>query len=198
MPESYHEPGTPFAVKLADALALVLSGDGTAPQALKALYEPPPRSGSRSTVSESQQVAVFLRDQFTCRYCGRRLVFLPLLRLLSAMYPQLFPYHPNWKMTSTHIAYWRDTASCDHILPIARCGNSSMDNLATACYRCNDTKSSWSLEQLGWMLQPITNLPWDGLSSQYLQLQERNAEIDPRYHQRWRRALINAGVKPRQ
>src|SRR5579885_1011604 len=100
MPESYHEPSTPFAAKLADALALVLSGDGTAPQALEALYEPPPCSGSRSTASESQQVAVFLRDQFTCRSCGRRLVFLPLLPLLSSMYPQLFPYHPNCKMTN--------------------------------------------------------------------------------------------------
>lgn len=123
--------------------------------------------------------------------------FLPVLRLVSELYPRLFPYHPNWKMTETHVAYWRDTASCDHIKPVARGGSSNMDNLATTCYRCNDTKSNWLLAELGWMLQPIANSSWDGLSSRYLELCLRTPAASSEYHRRWRQALIRAASAAR-
>jgi 5-methylcytosine-specific restriction endonuclease McrA len=30
-----------------------------------------------------------------------------------------------------------------------------MDNLVTACYRCNSSKANWTLEELGWGARPF-------------------------------------------
>jgi hypothetical protein len=40
---------------------------------------------------------VFVRDGFIDRYAGTRLIFPPVLRVLSFALPESFPYHPNWK-----------------------------------------------------------------------------------------------------
>ena len=49
---------------------------------------------------------VFMRDGFLDRYTGERLVFPPVLRVISIALPADFPYHPNWKTDVTHPAYW--------------------------------------------------------------------------------------------
>jgi len=41
------------------------------------------------------------------------------MRLISLILPDDFPYHRNGKMSECHIAFWRDTASCDHVVPVA-------------------------------------------------------------------------------
>ena len=40
---------------------------------------------------------VFVRDGFTDRYTGERLIFPPVLRVLSLVLSAEFPYHPNWE-----------------------------------------------------------------------------------------------------
>lgn len=42
-----------------------------------------------------ESTRVFMRDGFRDRYTGERLIFPPVLRLLSAALPTEFPYHPN-------------------------------------------------------------------------------------------------------
>ncbi len=73
-------------------------------------------------VPPSTAVRVFFRDGFTDRYTGARLVFPPVLKLISRLIPEVFPYHPNWKMAECHIAYWELSATVDHVVPIARGG----------------------------------------------------------------------------
>lgn len=135
---------------------------------------------------------VLLRDRFTCRYCGRQTILLPVLSLISSRLPQIVPCHPNWKMAETHIAFWRDAAACDHVIPMARGGTSGEENLVTACWMCNSMKGGWLLEELGWSILPITDRDWDGLSSAYPALCELLPEGQRILHRRWLRALVTA------
>jgi hypothetical protein len=144
-------------------------------------------------VSCAMQLATFRQDSFTCRYCGRRTVFLPVLRLLAMPFGTIFPYHPRWKMTGCHLGFWRDVASCDHKVPIARLGSSEPSNLVTACYMCNSMKQNWLIEELGWELLPSTSTAWDGLASCYpallRRLQPEWLEARKTYFRDWLRVV---------
>src|SRR5262245_64338066 len=56
--------------------------------------------------SDEQKTRLFLRDGFIDRYSGDRLVYPGVLRLLSHLFPEDFPYHPNWKYGVCHLWYW--------------------------------------------------------------------------------------------
>ena len=56
--------------------------------------------------TEVQSLRVFRRDGFIDRYSGQKLFFAGVLRLLSGVLPDEFPFHQNWKMAETHSAYW--------------------------------------------------------------------------------------------
>jgi len=60
---------------------------------------------------------IFARDGFIDRYRGSRLIFPPVLRLLSLYLPKEFPYHKNGKMTEGHMAYWELFPTVDHVVP---------------------------------------------------------------------------------
>ena len=66
----------------------------------------PAQTERRPSLTPRLQAEVFRRDAFTCRYCGARTVPPPVLRVLSALFPVEFPYHPNWKSDVTHRAHW--------------------------------------------------------------------------------------------
>lgn len=75
------------------------------------------------------------------------------MRLVSRLYPQQFPYHPNWKAGSTHPAFVSRSATLDHIEPIGLGGDPmDPDNLVTACWGCNRRKGDLRLEEIGWSL----------------------------------------------
>jgi len=67
--------------------------------------------------------AVYARDRYQCRYCGERVILTAVIRLVSRLYPDLFPYDPNWKADSTHPAFVFRSATLDHIHPIADGGD---------------------------------------------------------------------------
>ena len=122
---------------------------------------------------------VFYRDNFTCRYCGRKTVFSGLLRIISHLFPKEFPYHPNWKMDKTHPAYWKLSASCDHVVPRARGGSDDVENLVTCCYMCNTIKANWTLEELRWTLLEPSKEEWDGLTGLFVKLMEATETNNP-------------------
>ena len=62
----------------------------------------------RGKVSNKMRLAIYKRDHYRCRKCGRR----------------------------------TDDLEIDHIIPIARGGKSTYDNLQTLCHRCNYLKGS--------------------------------------------------------
>ena len=68
--------------------------------------------------------AVFIRDNFTCQKCG---------------YHEMLPERP-WLPDLSNL-------ECDHIIPLARGGETSIDNLQTLCKACNRKKGT-SIEGL--------------------------------------------------
>lgn len=53
----------------------------------------------------------------------------------------------------------RKHSTLDHVVPLARGGMSTPDNLTLACNRCNGTKGDWTpTEWLGWLEQTAANV----------------------------------------
>lgn len=130
---------------------------------------------------------MFLRDGFIDRYSGKRLVNPGILKCITFFFPEEFPYHPHWKMSHCHNAYWELLPTVDHIIPIARGGSDSPENWVTTSMLNNSIKSNWTLEELRWNVCACGNLSeWDGLTNKLLQLANAIPDIlsDP-YIQRW-------------
>jgi hypothetical protein len=121
-------------------------------------------SASKRNYSKAQSFRVFVRDGFIDRYTGDKLVFPGVLRLLSLMMPTKFPFHPNWKVSETHPAYWELFPTVDHVIPVARGGLDEEANFVTTSMLHNSAKAHWTLGELGWSLHDKGNFhDWDGL-----------------------------------
>ncbi len=144
--------------------------------------------------TEYQLTKLFIRDGFIDRYSGKKLVFPPVLRLLSHLMPEGFPFHKNWKMSDCHIAYWKLFPTVDHIIPIARGGEDNEENHVTTSMLRNSAKSNWLLEELGWELYPTGKLDeWDGLTRWFLEYGENHSDIfNIPYIAQWHKALKRA------
>lgn len=136
-----------------------------------------PASPIKRSYKKNQALKIFLRDGFIDRYSGAKLVFPPVLRIISDYLPSLFPFHKNWKMTDCHIAYWQLSPTLDHIIPVARGGRDHEDNLVTTSMLRNSIKANWLLGELDWTLYPPGKLEeWDGLTNWFIMFVERNRE----------------------
>jgi len=150
----------------------------------------PVASGRRITLVEATRV--FLRDGFVDRYAGKRLVFPPVLRVISQVLPEEFPFHPNWKMSECHVAYWELSATVDHVVPVARGGRDDETNWVCTSMLRNGVKSNWTLDELGWDLLPPGNLEeWDGLLGWFLRITNSHKDVlrHP-YIRRWHAAAV--------
>ena len=128
----------------------------------------PQTAGKRSS-SPFAATSIFLRDGFIDRYSGTQLVFPGVLRLLARLLPAEFPPHPNGKMSVSHIIYWELSPTLDHVIPIARGGADTSDNLVTTSMVLNSAKANWTLDELRWtLLPPGDPAAWDGLLQWFL------------------------------
>jgi len=92
-------------------------------------YSFTPLSVERKGFPPYRATEVFFRDGFIDRYSGKRLVFPPVLKIISNALPTDFPYHPHWKMDRCHVAYWELYPTVDHVVPLARGGSDDETNL---------------------------------------------------------------------
>ena len=155
-------------------------------------FEPFERAKRKYT--DTQSVSVFLRDGFIDRYSGQRLVFPGTLRLLSLLLPEEIPYQKNWKTTECHMLFWLLFPTVDHIEPVARGGLDIEDNwVCTSMFR-NAAKSVWTLEELGWQLQPPGSLgDWDGMLDWFMKyVSDEPSLLEEKYLRRWHRAAEQA------
>ena len=172
------------------------SGDiGEARKALRGDYpfQPIKRESRRYTATQSMKT--FLRDGFIDRYSGGRLLYPGVLRILSTELPEEVPYQSHWKTTETHMAYWHYHPTVDHVVPIARGGSDTADNLVTTSQLRNSAKSHWLIEELGWELKPKGALDaWDGLlgaAKSYVEKNPRLLEDD--LLRKWHNVAIKLG-----
>ncbi len=159
-------------------MALRNDGAESARQILTAKYPQVPLASESRRYTKRQSLQVFARDGFIDRYSGQRLVFPGVLRLLSRLFPVDFGFHPNWKMTETHPAYWELSPTIDHVLPIARGGSDREENWVTTSMLRNTAKANWTLAELGWSLRdPGSLADWDGLMGFFLEYIESHRAI---------------------
>lgn len=185
-------PADDYPEILAAAIDAVI-GEGIAAghaALLPIAYERQPIA-KRPGLSRTVQGAVYQRDRFTCRYCGGRLIPTPIMELIGGLYPDVFPFHPNWKGGETHPAIISRSPVIDHVVPGSAGGDwLDHDNLVTACWPCNGRKADFTLEQLGWRLLGVpADATWDGLTARYPELWRVAEEPKPAYHASWMVAL---------
>ena len=161
-------------------------------QLLEDQYPPPDQSTRRRKWNERNLLQIFVRDGFTDRYFGTRLIFPGTLRALSLLLPEQFPYHPNWRQSETHPAFWELYPTIDHVIPLVRGGVDDADNLVTTSMLRNGAKANWLLEELGW---PTTRAPvaknWDGMLGWFLSQWQVHKQLrENLYLRRWHRAAI--------
>lgn len=110
---------------------------------------------------------------------------LPILRLVSVRFGDAFPYHLNWKADVTHRLYWDIQASLDHVIPGSGGGDwQALDNLATACSRCQYQKGNLPLDALGWE-RLRQQSEWDGLTSRHRALWQVLGRPEADYQRQW-------------
>jgi hypothetical protein len=153
----------------AEILATVcdLIAHGRIDDAKASLLADYPRAGmstTRKPWTMVRLVNVYVRDGFTDRYFGERLVFPGTLRALSLLLAEEFPYHRNWKQSATHPAFYELYPTIDHIVPVARGGADDEGNVVTTSMLRNSAKANWLLEELSWPVDRAPIVPgWDGL-----------------------------------
>lgn len=180
---------------IAEACAALKSG--LREQAISLLrrdYPFAPHPVTKRQCGPLQSTRVFVRDGFIDRYTAKRLIFPPVLRVMSLDLPLDFPYHPNWKTDVTHPAYWEVGASVDHLIPVSRGGLDDDSNWITTSMARNSAKGNWTLAELGWSLKARGNFKdWDGLIHWFLEYtNERREMIAAPMMRQWHRAATLA------
>ncbi len=185
-------PEDAFPEHLEDAIRAFLdNGWEAGAKALEPIRYEREEMAKRPSLPRPLQGKVLRRDNFHCRYCNGRVIPPGIMELVGELYPDYFPFHPNWKAGETHPAFLSRSATVDHLNPGSRGGSwSDPDNLVTACWPCNSRKADFSLDQLGWDLRPIDEADnWDGLTCYYRRLWEAAGEPKPTLHRPWMHAL---------
>jgi hypothetical protein len=178
--------------------AVLERGKDEGAKALREIAYPRRAIANRPALTREIQGRVFRRDRFRCRYCGGRLIPTPMMELLGGLYPDQFPWQPNWKGGQTHPAILSRSPVVDHVDPGSVGGAwLDVDNLVTACWPCNARKGDISLSRLGWELLPIPQDDWDGLTRYYAALWRAAGAPKPDYHRSWMKAL-RCGEAPQE
>lgn len=151
-------------------------------------------SATATYVNRPGYLLILARDGFIDRYSGEQLLFPPVLRILSHVLPEEFPFYPNWKMTECHQAYWELWATVDHVVPIAAGGSNEETNLVSTSMVLNAAKANWTLKELGWTLHPPGDLDtWDGLVGWFFEYVQTNEELlQDTSVRRWHAAALKA------
>ena len=141
----------------------------------------------RPSVPIATTAAVFSRDYFTCCYCGRRTVPAVVLRCFSALWPEAFPWHRNWRSDVTHPAHWAITSTLEHLEAGSRGGSwTDEGNLACACWECNETKGRAAATG-AFAARAEPDRAWDGLAGAYPALWHLAGSPQPSVHRPWLR-----------
>lgn len=124
---------------------------------------------------EKYREQVFQRDDYTCQYCGTKVIPKEVFTAYSK-----FAGRDGFRATGTnserHGIVLAFRANADHVIPWAHGGRTNLENLVTACWSCNYGKGGYTLEEIG-IDDPrekrLTHTNWHGLSEYILTLKEQ-------------------------
>jgi len=115
--------------------------------------------------SAKEQLAIFTKDGWRCRFCGTRVISREARLILIKQFPE----ETHWVDSEykRHTALLSQGASLDHVLPHSRGRTDDPKNFVTACYNCQFGRNNWTLEEVGFNdprdRPPIVD-EWDGLT----------------------------------
>ena len=171
-----------------DVVSMILSDNMTAARSIISTEYPHKHLEiEKRSYTLEQKMNQFICDGFIDRYTGQKLINPGILKLISHFFPEEFPYHPHWKMSETHIAYWELIPTLDHIYPIAKGGHDDESNWVTTSMKNNSIKSNYTIDEIHWTLHPKGNIAdWDGLTKLLIELVEKdNSLLKDAYIRSW-------------
>ena len=121
------------------------------------------------TPSRALETQVFLRDGYRCRYCETRVLDFKVLQEMEKLVGRENFRASADTNTLRHGITFFFRATADHVLPLTRGGQTTLDNLVTACWNCNIGKLNALLSQM--RIEDPSNYPteeklkWDGMLS---------------------------------
>jgi len=127
-----------------------------------------------------EQTRLFLRDGFIDRFSGDRLVFPPVLFLVSLHLKTQFPYHPDLQPPECHPMYWDLEPTIVQVAadPQGHLPEPTDPNWITTSFRRAAIKGNQDARTLGWALFP-PGIPakWDGLLPWFMEFAEETNEF---------------------
>lgn len=109
---------------------------------------------------------ILARDGMHCRFCDSPVIPKNVILAISAAYPE----DARWSdiASEQHRMFQAMSIQYDHVLPHARGGDSSLENMVITCAVCNYGRMSYTVAEAGLIdprTQPIKVSAWDGLAS---------------------------------
>lgn len=109
---------------------------------------------------------VFKRDDYTCQYCGAKVIPKEVFDSYSKFVGKKF-FRATGTNNERYGIVLAFRANADHVVPWIQGGRTSPENLVTSCWSCNYGKSGYTLEEIG-ISDPrkkkLTNSKWQGLT----------------------------------
>lgn len=119
----------------------------------------------KSRSPDKYRSEVFKRDNYTCQYCGGKVVSKELLDAYAKIVGR-----ENFCTSGTNLArhgiVLAFRANADHVVPWNYGGRTNAENLVTCCWSCNYGKAGYSIDEI--MLHDprknnFKNAGWQGL-----------------------------------
>jgi 5-methylcytosine-specific restriction endonuclease McrA len=155
----------------------------------------------RAALSKPVQLSIFRRHGWLCRWCNKPVIFAPAMKFLelelrdSGLTAPLAYYHAHWTRATAPLLDELG-AVLDHVTAFSVGGECAIENLVTACAKCNGRKSAAPLENWN---QRVIRKPikgkygepqvWDGLSAVFKLLAERRPNRLTAGEREWLRAM---------
>jgi 5-methylcytosine-specific restriction endonuclease McrA len=125
---------------------------------------PSERAKPRDATPETKR-QIHERDGHYCRFCKIPVIRPAIRTAIHKQYPTAVPWGPS--NTTQHAAFQCLWAQYDHIIPHARGGQSTLENMVLTCAACNYGRGNYLLEDFNLIhpnLHPPRTGPWDGLN----------------------------------
>jgi len=158
---------------------------------------------NREKISKEVQVAIFRRDGWLCRWCRKPVIFAPVMKFIEHELKQsgytgnLSYFQTNWSRKDAPLLDELG-AVIDHVEAFSTGGSSEIENLVTACNKCNARKSSagsskWDERRPRKFVKGKYGEPiyWDGLSNLFVMLASKDLDNLSSLESEWYKALTD-------
>ncbi|MBV9265053.1 MAG: HNH endonuclease [Acidobacteriaceae bacterium] len=154
----------------------------------------------RRPLPKTLQLNVYRRDNWLCYWCKRAVIFSPAFKLLqldlqSSGFDKVAYYHPHGTRRDAPLLDELG-AAIDHVHAFSSGGACSEENFRTSCWKCNVRKNDaavqkWEQREKRSPIKGKYGEPthWDGLTSLFILIAERNPSLLTDTERDWLSAL---------